>query len=64
MFTVDPHKLEELLNYCLGFARQMVESHGAFHPFGAVIVSSGTLNAVGADIGAEHPHGAAVFQFL
>jgi hypothetical protein len=63
-FAIDPRKLEELLNYCVGFAKQMVESHGAFHPFGAVIVSAGTLNAVGADIGEEHPHGAAVFQFL
>ena len=50
-FAIDPHKLEELLNYCVGFAKQMVERHGAFHPFGAAIVSSGTLNAVGADIG-------------
>jgi hypothetical protein len=63
-FAVDPHKLEELLNYCVGFAKQMVESHGAFHPFGAVIVSGGTLNAVGGDVGEEHPRGAAVFQFL
>ena len=63
-FAVDPHKLEELLNYCIGFAKQMVESHGAFHPFGAVIVSAGTVNAVGADVGEEHPHGATVFQFL
>jgi len=63
-FSIDPHQLEELLNYCIGFAKQMVESHGAFHPFGAVIVPGGTLNAVGADIGEEDPHGAAVFQFL
>ena len=63
-FAIDPHKLEELLNYCLEFAKQMVESHGAFHPFGAVIVSDGTLTAVGANIGEEHPHGADVFRFL
>ena len=63
-FVIDPHKLEELLNYCTSFAKQMVESHGAFHPFGAVIVSAGTLNAVGADVGDEHPHGATVFEFL
>ena len=63
-FAVDPHKLEELLNYCVGFAKQMVESHGAFHPFGATIVAEGTLKAVGADVGEEHPHGATVFQFL
>jgi hypothetical protein len=63
-FAIDPHRLEELLNYCVGFAKQMVESHGAFHPFGAVVVSSGTVTAVGADIGDEHPNGADVFRFL
>src|SRR5262245_55696821 len=63
-FAIDPHKVEELLNYCVGFAKQMVENHGAFHPFGAVIVSDGKLTAVGADIGEEHPHGADVFHFL
>jgi hypothetical protein len=62
-FAIDPHKLEELLNYCVGFAKQMVEIHGAFHPFGAVIVSGGTLTAVGADVGGEHPHDADVFRF-
>lgn len=63
-FAIDPHKLEELLKYCLGFAKQMIEGHGAFHPFGAVVVSAGTLTTVGADIGEEHPHGADVFRFL
>ncbi|HWD92766.1 MAG TPA: hypothetical protein VG938_10485 [Verrucomicrobiae bacterium] len=62
--TIDPLKLEELLNHCLGFAKRMVESRGAFHPFGAVLVSSGAVTAVGADIGEEHPGGAAIFQFL
>src|ERR1043165_1905441 len=63
-FPIDPHKLEELLNYCLEFAKQMVERHGAFHPFGAVLVPGGTVTAVGADIGEEHPNGADVFRFL
>ena len=63
-FPLDPHKLEELLNYCLGFAKQMVEAHGAFHPFGAVLLPSGTVTAVGADIGEEHPNGADVFRFF
>lgn len=63
-FTVDPHKLEELLNYCLGFAKQMVENHGAFHPFGAVLASSGTVTAVAADIGQEHPNGQELFRVL
>lgn len=63
-FSIDPHKLEELLNYCLGFAKQMVEAHGAFHPFGAVLVPDGTVTAVGADLGEEYPKGAQVFLFL
>ena len=63
-FAIDPHKLEELLNYCLAFAKQMVEAHGAFHPFGATLVPGGTVTAVGADIGEEHPKGADVFRFL
>ncbi len=63
-FTVNPHRLEELLNYCLGFAKQIVESHGGFHPFGAVLSPSGVVTSVGAYIGEEHPNGADVFRLL
>lgn len=63
-FSVDPHKLEELLNYCLGFAKKMLEAHGEFYPFGAVLVPNGTVTAVGAHVGDEHPTGAEVFRFL
>jgi hypothetical protein len=45
-FSIDPHRLEELLNYCTGFAKQMIEGHSEFYPFGAVIASNGKLTAV------------------
>jgi len=57
MPTVDPHKLEELLTYCLDFAKQMLHSHGEFHPFGASLDSGLTLKAVGASNGEEFPPG-------
>jgi hypothetical protein len=63
-FSIDPHKLEELLNYCTGFAKQMVQAHGEFHPFGAVIVANGQLTAVGGHTGDEHPKGAEVYSLL
>lgn len=63
-FTIDPRKLEELLNHCTGFARQMIQKHGEFHPFGAMIDSSGQLAAVGADIGEEFPNGGELYTFL
>ncbi len=62
--SIDPHRLEELLNHCLRFAKQMIEQNGEFHPFGAVIVSEGTLTAVGAHMGEENPNGAEVYTFL
>src|SRR5262249_1860263 len=63
-FSVDPHRLEELLMYCLNFARQMLQSHGAFHPFGAVLGADEKVAAVGGYTGEEHPKGAEVFLLL
>lgn len=63
-FAVDPHRLEELLKYCLGFAKTMIEQHGEFHPFGAQITSSGAFTAVGGYTGEEHPKGAEVYHLL
>jgi hypothetical protein len=60
----DPHKLEELLNYCTGFAKRMLQAHGEFHPFGAIIAASGQLTAVGGHTGSEHPKGAEVYTLL
>jgi hypothetical protein len=63
-FSIDPHKLEELLNYCTGFAKQMVQAHGEFHPFGAVIAANGQLTAVGGYNGDEHPRGPEIYNLL
>jgi hypothetical protein len=62
-FSVDPHRLEELLTYCVDFAKQMLQTHGEFHPFGATILSDGVFNAVGGYAG-EHAPGAEVFTLL
>lgn len=63
-FSIDPHRLEELLNYCTGFAKQMIEGSGEFYPFGAVIAINGQLTAVGGYAGEEHPKPAEVFELL
>jgi hypothetical protein len=62
-FAIDPHRLEDMLNHCLSFAKMMVEKHGEFHPFGAVIDSAGALISVGGYTG-EHPKGAEVYRLL
>src|SRR5215467_13725144 len=61
--SVDPRKLEELLVYCLDFAKEMLQGHGEFHPFGAVIGAGGKLNAVGGYAGEGAP-GPQVFKLL
>lgn len=58
--SVDPHQLEKLLNYCVGFAQQMIQGHGEFHPFGAIIDSMGQHTAVGGYTGDELPLGSLV----
>ena len=63
-FSTDPQKLEELLNYCTEFARQMIRENGEFHPFGAVIDSNGQLMAVGASAGEVIPEEAELYGFL
>jgi len=46
---------DELLNALLPFARQMLEKHGAFHPFGAFVDQEGKIALLGAYDGNEHP---------
>lgn len=62
--SVDPHRLEELLTYCIGFAKQMLHDSGAFHPFGAVLTHEENVTAVGGWMGEENPKGAEVFVLL
>jgi hypothetical protein len=63
-FNVDPHRLEEILNYCLNFAKMMISKHGEFYPFGAVLDAKGKLNAHGSWTGAENPPGTDVYRLL
>jgi hypothetical protein len=60
---LDPHALEKALQYCLGFAKQMIEKEGHFYPFGAAIGRDLSVEAVGGYLG-EHPEPAAVYKFL
>jgi hypothetical protein len=40
--------MNQLLNACLPFARQMIEKHGEFFPFGASLEPDGAVNMVAA----------------
>jgi hypothetical protein len=61
----DPREeMNELLNACLPFARQMIEQHGEFHPFGASMTPDGTLHLDGVDPGEEFPPGQDVVELL
>lgn len=63
-FSVDPHRLTELLEYCMDFAKMMLGKCGEFHPFGAVIQANDSFGAVGAYTGENFPHGQELFQLL
>ena len=63
-FSIDPKELEKLLNYCIGFAQQMTEKHGEFHPFAAAIDSIGQHIAIGGYTGNELPAGSDVYSLL
>ena len=49
--------MNQLLNACLPFARQMIERHGEFHPFGPSIATDGQIRLEAADPGHELPGG-------
>ena len=52
---IGPHRLEEMLRYCIDLSKRMLEANGAFYPFGAIIDASGNLRPVTADTGKESP---------
>jgi hypothetical protein len=56
--------LVQLLNYCESFAMQMLSSTGEFYPFGAVISPEGRFEAMGANLGTEHPASQDQYVFL
>ena len=63
-FSVDPHRLEELLIYTHNFGKQMIEGHGEFFPFGAVIDTSEKMICVGGSNGDEHPPAQEIAKIL
>lgn len=59
-----PEQLHEMLTYCMGFARTMLEEAGDFYPFGATLSPKGVVAAVGADSGEERPAPAEIYKLL
>jgi hypothetical protein len=43
-------EIQELLNFLLPYAEQMLNEHGEFYPYAAALDSDGELNAVEADV--------------
>lgn len=62
--AVDPHRLEQLLTYCSGFAKEMLTRSGAFYPFGAAIKTDSEFTAIGGHTGEEHPPREEVYLLL
>src|SRR5215469_10075448 len=62
--SVDPRLLEQALTYSLDFGKQMIQRKGDFYAFRAVIDSEGKFQAVGADLGEEHPKREVVYKSL
>jgi hypothetical protein len=48
-------EIQELLNFLLPYAEQMLNQHGEFYPYAAALDSDGELNAVGADVEDDTP---------
>lgn len=48
---IGPHRVEEMLKYCLELARKMLEANGAFFPFGMILDSAGERRPVMAEPG-------------
>jgi hypothetical protein len=48
-------EIQELLNFLLPYAEQMLKEHGEFYPYAAALDSDGGLNAVGADVDDDTP---------
>ena len=59
-----PEQLHEMLTYCMGFARTMLEEAGDFYPFGATLSPQGVVAAVGAHSGEERPAHAEIYKLL
>jgi hypothetical protein len=48
-------EIQDLLNFLLPYAEQMLNEHGEFYPYAAALDSEGELSAVGAEVGDDAP---------
>jgi len=48
-------EIQELLNFLLPYAEQMLNQHGEFYPYAAAVGSDGELNTVGTDLDDDSP---------
>ncbi len=55
---------QELLDVLLPFAKQMLQQHREFFPFGGRMVQDGTIAHVGATDGTEHPPSQPLIQLM
>jgi hypothetical protein len=62
--AASPGELHSALNYCIQFAKEMLEKKGAFYPFGASLSPSGELGGVGGWNGDEHPKPIELYRVL
>jgi hypothetical protein len=58
----EQQQLEELLDYCLGFADRMLSDFGEFLPFGATGLADGSVVAVGFWDGREQAPAAELYE--
>src|SRR3954453_20572331 len=56
--------MDELLDYLVTFAQQMLDKRGEFYPFGATISSDGTLQPAAVASDDEHPESTEVLGLL
>jgi len=54
--------LNDLVDYCIGFAQKQLSKHGEFFPFGASMGEDGQLAADGLLLDDEHPPSQAVID--
>ena len=62
--VASPEHLNSMVQYCLGFAEQMLSNAGAFYPFGAVLNAQGIVESFGAYDGDEHSSSQDIYLLL
>jgi hypothetical protein len=48
-------EIEQLLNFLLPFAEDLLQRHGEFYPYAATMATDGEVSAVAVDLGDERP---------